>query len=339
VTPEPPVPTVSKEEPLLEVQGLSLDFGTPRGRVNALRGVSVTVATGRIVGIVGESGCGKSTLAYTIMGLLPENAEVAGGAITFEGGNLLQMPPEERRMLLGHRMSMIFQDPMTALNPVRSIENQMIDIQQREPGSRRAKRQRAVEMLQRVGIPDPHNRIGGYPHEFSGGMRQRICIAMALLVKPELLVADEPTTALDATLEVQIIRLLKELQRDMGCSIVFVSHHLGTVAELCDEVVVMYAGEVVEYGLVREIFHAPRHPYTQALLQCDPGRIRRKTRTLPTIPGEVPNLLKVPPGCIFRNRCPRAFSRCLGEWPFPRTVTDTHSALCHLLDETERFQT
>ncbi|MFC3320687.1 ABC transporter ATP-binding protein [Mesorhizobium cantuariense] len=319
--------------PLLEIRRLCLDFGTPRGRVHALRNVSLDVPFGQVVGIVGESGSGKSTLAYAAMGLLPENADVTAGSIVFEGKDLLKMSAPARRSLLGDRLSMIFQDPMTALNPVRNIESQMIDIQHHEQGSRSEKRARALEMLHRVGIPDPQSRIGGYPHHFSGGMRQRICIAMALLVRPALLIADEPTTALDATLEVQIIRLLKDLQKEIGCSILFVSHHLGAVAELCDRVAVMYAGEVVEQGAVRDIFHKPAHPYTRALLECDPGRIRKKTRTLPTIPGEVPSLLGNKIGCIFRTRCQHAISRCVQENPGEYRVGVDQVARCHLLGE------
>ncbi|TIQ37251.1 MAG: ABC transporter ATP-binding protein [Mesorhizobium sp.] len=320
-------------QPLLEIRDLNLDFGTPRGRVHALRNVSLDVPAGQVVGIVGESGSGKSTLAYTVMGLLPENADVTSGSILFEGKDLLKMPAQARRNLLGDRLSMIFQDPMTALNPVRTIESQMIDIQHHEQGSRSKKRTRAIEMLHRVGIPDPKNRLGAYPHQFSGGMRQRICIAMALLVKPALLIADEPTTALDATLEVQIIHLLKDLQKEIGCSILFVSHHLGAVAELCDRVAVMYAGEVVEQGAVRDIFHSPGHPYTRALLECDPGRIKKSTRTLPTIPGEVPSLLGSQIGCIFRTRCPQAFNRCLQENPVEYRIGVDQVARCHLLGE------
>ncbi|MFB9984409.1 ABC transporter ATP-binding protein [Mesorhizobium kowhaii] len=318
--------------PLLEVRNLSLDFGSPRGRVHALRNVSLDVPPGQVVGIVGESGSGKSTLAYTVMGLLPENAQVTAGSIVFERRDLLTLTAQARRSLMGDRLSMIFQDPMTALNPVRTIESQMIDIQHHEERSRSAKRSRAVDMLKRVGIPDPQSRIGNYPHQFSGGMRQRICIAMALLVKPALLIADEPTTALDATLEVQIIHLLKDLQREIGCSILFVSHHLGVVAELCDRVAVMYAGEVVEQGPVRDIFHRPGHPYTRALLECDPGRIKERTRNLPTIPGEVPSLLGGKKGCIFRPRCPHAFERCVNEAPGEYHVSADQVARCHLLD-------
>lgn len=319
--------------PLLEIRDLNLDFGTPRGRVHALRNISLDVPAAQVVGIVGESGSGKSTLAYTVMGLLSENADVTAGSILLEGKDLLKMPVQARRGLLGDRLSMIFQDPMTALNPVRTIESQMIDIQHHEQVSRSEKRARALEMLDRVGIPGPQSRIAAYPHHFSGGMRQRVCIAMALLVKPALLVADEPTTALDATLEVQIIHLLKDLQKEIGCSILFVSHHLGAVAELCDRVAVMYAGEVVEEGAVRDIFHNPAHPYTRALLECDPGRIRKSTRALPTIPGEVPSLLGSKVGCIFRTRCRHASNRCVQENPVEYRIGVDQVARCHLLDE------
>ncbi|ATU95322.1 ABC transporter ATP-binding protein [Phyllobacterium zundukense] len=319
--------------PLLVIRDLNLDFGTPRGRIHALRNVSLEVPDAQVVGVVGESGSGKSTLAYTVMGLLSENADVTAGSILFEGRELFNMTAQMRRNLLGDRISMIFQDPMTALNPVRTIESQMIDVQHHEQKSRSEKRANAIKMLHRVGIPDPQSRIGGYPHHFSGGMRQRICIAMALLVKPALLIADEPTTALDATLEVQIIHLLKDLQKEMGCSILFVSHHLGAVAELCDRVVVMYAGEVVEQGPVREIFHNPAHPYTRALLECDPGRLKQRTRTLPTIPGEVPSLLGSHRGCIFSSRCPHSFDRCVHENPVEYSIGTGQVARCHLLDE------
>jgi len=324
----------SDTENVLEVRDLSLDFGSPRGRLHALRHVSLKVPRGRVVGVVGESGSGKSTVALACMGLLAANAQVVGGEILLEGRDILRMNQDELQAVRGRRASMIFQDPMTALNPVRSIGTQMVDIQYRDRITDSEKRKRAAEMLGRVGIPDPRSRLKAFPHQFSGGMRQRICIAMALLVEPALLLADEPTTALDATLEVQIIKLLERLQSEIGCSILFVSHHLGTVAELCDDVVVMYAGEVVEQGTVRDIFGNPGHPYTRALLECDPGRIKEKTRQLPTIPGDVPDVLNVPPGCIFRDRCPRAFERCASESPVAHGAAGTaeHLARCHLLD-------
>lgn len=317
---------------VLDVRGLSLEFGSPRGRIRALRDVSLTVPRGRIVGVVGESGCGKSSLVYTIIGLLAANAEVTAGEVLFEGRDLLKLSSAELRGLRGQRLSMIFQDPMTALNPVRTVGQLMTDIQYRSGRSGAEKRRRAVEMLERVGIPDAESRLSAYPHHFSGGMRQRICIAMALLVEPVLLLADEPTTALDATLEVQIVHLLKRLQQDIGCAVLFVSHHLGTVAELCDDVVVMYAGEVVETGPVREIFHNPSHPYTRALLACDPGRIREATRNLPTIPGELPDLREPPAGCIFKDRCPERFAPCETIKPTAFPAGPDHRAACHLHD-------
>ena len=254
-------------DPLLTVERLSVDFDTPRGTIHALRDIDLEVPKGRILGLVGESGCGKSTLAYSLIGLLSGNARIAGGAIRMTGTDLTRATARQWRDLRGQRISMIFQDPMTSLNPVGSVGRQMTDIQYRDRIPASEKRRRAVEMLEKVQIPDPESKLDVYPHQLSGGMRQRVCIAMALLTRPELLIADEPTTALDATLEVQIVRLLQDLQREIGCSVIFVSHHLGTVAELCDEVAVMYAGEVVETGAVRDVFRTPAHPYTQALFR------------------------------------------------------------------------
>ena len=316
---------------VLAAEDLSIDFLTPRGTVHALRRVSLAVPRGSIVGIVGESGSGKSTLALAAMGLLPENAVVRGGRILFDGQDLLRMPEAALRDLRGRRMSMVFQDPMTSLNPVLSIGTQMADIQYRDRTSAGDKRRKAAAILGRVGIPDPEQRLGCYPHEFSGGMRQRIAIAMGLLGNPELLIADEPTTALDVTLEAQIIHLLRELRRDFQGSIMFISHNLGLIAELCDEVIILYAGEVVEQGTVHDIFHRPRHPYTEALLVCDPARIDEVRRELPTIPGDVPNLLQAPAGCVFAPRCPKVFDRCRREQPSDHPVGTTQSARCHLV--------
>jgi len=313
---------------VLAVDDLSVDFRTDAGRLHALRNVSLSAPPGEIVGIVGESGCGKSTLINAVIGLLAANAEIVSGRILFKGADLLTMRPDELRRLRGDRITAIFQDPMSSLNPVLSIGTQMTEIQYRSGISRRAKRRRAVEFLGKVKIPDPDRRLRQYPHQFSGGMRQRICIAMALLAEPDLLIADEPTTALDATLEVQVIRLLKDLQREVGCSILFISHHLGVVAELCDKVAIMYAGEVVERGAVRDIFHDARHPYARKLIECDPARIAVATRHLPTIPGDLPNLVRPPQGCIFSERCPERFELC-DEKPSPRSVRAGHLAACH----------
>jgi peptide/nickel transport system ATP-binding protein len=319
---------------VLEIRNLSVDFRTPRGLVRALRGVDLDIPRGSIGGLVGESGSGKSTLALAVMGLMPHNATVASGTLRFGDLDLRRLGPAALRALRGARLSMVFQDPMTSLNPVRSIGLQMTDIQYRDRSlSDPDKRRRAADMLRKVGIPDPERQLRRHPHEFSGGMRQRIAIAMGILEKPELLIADEPTTALDVTLEAQIIRLLRQLRGEFNGSILFISHNLGLIAELCDFVVVLYAGEVVEQGSVRDIFHRPRHPYTQALLECDPARIAEVRRELPTIPGDVPNLLRVAPGCVFAPRCPQAFERCRRERPADYDAGAGHVARCHLLAE------
>ena len=249
----------------------------------------------------------------------------------FEGSDLLSKSVQELRAIRGQRISMVSQDPMTALNPILSIGTQMIDIQYRNASSRDEKRARSINMLSRVGIPDPETRFNDYPHQFSGGMRQRIAIAMALQVEPTLLIADEPTTALDATLEVQIIRRLNDLQQNMGCSILFVSHHLGVIAELCDYVVVMYGGEVVEQGSVRDIFHRASPPYTQKLLECDPASIAQATHSLPTIPGEVPNLDELPSGCIFFDRCDHSYDSCQRSHPRIEQIEAGHWIRCPVL--------
>ena len=316
---------------ILDVYNLSIDYRTPRGTLKALRNVNLQVPKGKVVGIVGESGCGKSTLISAIINLMAANAVARKGGVRFRNDELLPLSLKQMQHIRGNRISMIFQDPMTTLNPVTSIGTQMVDIQYREKINKSAKLERAAMMLDRVGIPDPQSRLALFPHEFSGGMLQRIAIAMALLMEPDLLIADEPTTALDATLEVQIIHRLKELQASQGCSILFISHHLGVIAELCDEVVVMYAGEVVEQGSVRDIFHRPSHPYTQRLLECDPARIADKTKDLPTINGNLPDLVTVPSGCIFADRCDFASSHCHSIRPDYISIKEGHNARCHLL--------
>ena len=318
---------------LLEIRDLGVRFDTPSGPARAVRGVSLVVPPRSIVGLVGESGSGKTTVVSAVINLLAPNAVVETGEILYKGQNVLRLPPDELRTLRGREIAMVFQDPMTALSPVHSVATHMIDIQYRDVGpSTAAKRARAVEMLRRVGIPDPEERIDHYPHQFSGGMRQRIAIAMALLVNPGLLIADEPTTSLDVTLEAQIIHLLRELRGAFHGSILFVSHNLGLVAELCDSVVVMYAGEVLETGSVHDVFHRPSHPYTQRLLECDPARVATDwSGELPTIPGDVPDLSRVPEGCVFAPRCGSAIARCRTEHPEPICVAPGHVARCHLL--------
>ena len=318
---------------VLEVDDLSVSYATEGGELKALRDVSLDVPQGEIVGIVGESGCGKSTLISAIIGLLAPNARKASGAIRFRGENLLGLGADKMRALRGQEIAMVFQDPMTSLNPVLTIGRQMRDIQYRLPDSKAEKNARSIRMLQRVGIPDPASRLHDHPHQLSGGMKQRVAIAMALMMKPALLIADEPTTALDATLEVQIIHQLKRLQEDIGCSILFISHHLGVIAELCDRVTVMYAGEVVESGTVREIFHAPAHPYTRMLLACDPGAISERTRVLPIIRGFLPDLVNLPRGCVFRERCDSVIEACNAR-PSMRAGDGDRRVACHRAGET-----
>ena len=320
-----------EKESLLEVHDLSVEFRTGRGVVRALRRVDLAVPRNRVVGIVGESGCGKSTLINTVLRLLASNATVASGSVRFQGREVLAMSDGELNWMRGQLVSMVFQDPMTALNPVISIGRQMTDILYRESRPMAEKRARATEMLRLVGIPDAVQRLDDYPHQFSGGMRQRICIAMALMMNPALLIADEPTTALDVTLEAQVIHLIRDLRKRFECSILFVSHNLGLIAELCDEVVVMYAGEVVEQGGVRDLFHDARHPYTRMLLECDPARIREVRPELPTIPGAVPDLVELPAGCIFAPRCPSAFDECAHRAPATYAAHARHSARCFLM--------
>lgn len=319
---------------VLDVKDLSVDFATEAGTLQALRKVSLEVPANRIVGVVGESGCGKSTLINAVLGLLADNGAVTEGQILFEGkSDLVHLDGNGMRALRGQKIATVFQDPMGALNPVLSVGKQMRDIQYRSGLSRKAKDALSVEMLRKVRIPDPERRLAQFPHEFSGGMKQRIAIAMALLMRPSLLIADEPTTALDATLEVAIIELLKDLQKQIGCSVLFISHHLGVIAELCDEMIVMYAGEVVERGSTRDIFHNPRHPYTKKLLACDPARLSRREPRLPTIPGTLPDLRNRPRGCVFQARCELADDVC-STMPPDTALSASHIARCWHTNET-----
>lgn len=320
-------------ENLFEINNLNVDFKTPRGRVHALRDVSFKAPRGKIIGVVGESGSGKSTVIWAMTQLLARNGVVEGGEILFNGKNLLEFSERELQAFRGEEASIVFQDPMTSQIPVRSYSQQMVDIAYRNKGKTKAdKIKRAIDMMRRVGIPDPEQRIVQYPHQFSGGMRQRAGIAMALLMNPLLLIGDELTTALDVTMEAQIIHLLRELQQEIKATVMIVSHNLGLIAELCDRVVVMYAGEVIEQGDVRQIFNNAQHPYTQALLECDPARVLERSRFLPTIPGDLPDLHVWPTGCIYAPRCKHATRRCEQERPTSFDIDPGHEACCHLLD-------
>jgi oligopeptide/dipeptide ABC transporter ATP-binding protein len=320
---------------VLEISGLDVSFSTEEGVVHALKDVSFVVPERRVVGVVGESGCGKSTLINAILGLLAKNGQIDKGTIRFEArSELTELGASEMRALRGMSISTVFQDPMGALNPVISVGQQMMNVQYRSGRSKPEKKAVAAEMLRQVRIPDAKAALDRYPHEFSGGMKQRIAIAMALMMEPSLLIADEPTTALDATLEVATIELLKELQEEIGCSVLFISHHLGVIAELCDDVVVMYAGEVVERGTTRQVFNDPRHPYTQRLLECDPARQTERVRHLPTIAGEIPDLRHRPQGCIFAARCHRRFDACAMSPP-DKDIGGGHIARCFVADKPE----
>ncbi len=324
-------------KPVLEVDGLSVAYYTRRRPLEALHDVSIAVRPGEIVGIVGESGCGKSTLALALMGLLPPNGEIRSGRIVYEGRDLLALREEERRRLRGSGIAMIFQDPLTSLNPTFTIGTQLIDVQRaHRRGERRELRRRAVGILEQVGIPDAASRLNDFPHQFSGGMRQRIMIAMALLLEPALMIADEATSALDVTLEAQILALLRRLRDERGTAILFVSHDLGVVAQVCDHVVVMYAGRTVEEGDVFSLYARPLHPYTQALLAAVPSRARRGQR-LETIPGRVPSLSRLPQGCKYVDRCP--YAQPVNREREPRYVEyDGRRVRCNIYDRSSGYE-
>lgn len=326
--------------PALSVSHLVTTFRTETGTLRAVDDVSFDVPKGAAVGIVGESGCGKSVTGLSILGLLPQGiSRIDSGKILLDGVDLRGLSEKQMRAVRGKRIGMIFQEPMTSLNPVYTVGSQIAEaIRLHEPVSRAEARRRAIEMLEKVGIPDPAARVDAYPHQLSGGMRQRVMIAMALVLSPEVLLADEPTTALDVTIQAQILDLLARLSREMGMSIVLVTHDLGVVAEFVESVVVMYAGRVVEAAPVADLFAKPLHPYTRGLLRSIPpiGRPRgsaERPRRLPTIEGTVPSLAALPPGCRFASRCDLRFDRCDIEEPAEITLSSGRRARCHLVTE------
>ena len=314
---------------LLEVKGLTTVFDTDSGEVRAVDGVDFSLERGRTLGIVGESGCGKSVTALSIMGLVPRPpGRIAGGEVRFEGEDLLKLPPARLRELRGARLSMIFQEPMTSLNPAFTVGDQIVEgILRHRPMSREQAKSRAIAMLRRVHIPSPERRYDDYPHRLSGGMRQRVMIAMALACEPRLLIADEPTTALDVTIQAQILDLMRELREETGTSIILITHDLGVVAELADDVAVMYAGRIVERASVMTLFTQPQHPYTVGLLGSIPALDVEQER-LPAIEGLVPNPMDPIAGCRFHPRCPFAIERCRREDPPLIPVGDEHLAAC-----------
>jgi len=316
--------------PLLEIDELCVEFTTDEGRVRALDRVSLAVQPGATLGIVGESGCGKSVTALSIMRLLPQPmGQIVGGRVLFDGTDLVPLPLTAMQRIRGQEIGMVFQEPMTALNPVHTIGRQLAEALVVHGKARQTEALRqAAAMLERVGIPAPDVRLGEYPHQLSGGMRQRVVIAMALICEPRLLIADEPTTALDVTVQAQILELIGDLQREFGMAVVLITHDLGVIAESCADMVVMYAGKVVESGSTLAIFDAPRHPYTRGLLSSIPRLDHPAKTRLNTIEGMVPSLYELPAGCRFSNRCPLVQPACEREMPSWEVVHDSHGVRC-----------
>jgi oligopeptide transport system ATP-binding protein len=321
-----------EEKKLLEVKDLKVSFFTPAGEVKSVDGISYSMGYNEVMGIVGESGSGKSVEAYAIMGLLQNPGKVIGGSIKFEGEDVLAYTPEQMRQFRGNRVSMIFQNPMTCLNPVYTIGNQLVEALTVHDKSikKEVAWERAKEMLGLVGINNPEKRMRQYPHEFSGGMRQRAMIAMALICDPKLLIADEPTTALDVTIQAQILRLMKDLQERVNTSIIFITHNLGVVAEICDRVSVMYGGHIVEQGTVDEIFYNPQHPYTKGLLASMPRLDDEKKQKLIPIEGTPIDLLNPPTGCNFGPRCAHCMKICTKMKPQFTDLGKGHISACWL---------
>lgn len=314
---------------LLHIENLKTVISSKDGKLVPVDGVDITIPKGKTVGIVGESGCGKSMTAMSIMGLLPNTTHIEEGKILFQDMDLTKLNPKELRKITGDKISIIFQEPMTSLNPVIQVGKQVREaILLHEKVSKEEAKQRVIEIFRQVGIPEPERRYNAYPHQLSGGLRQRVMIGMAMVCNPDLLIADEPTTALDVTIEAQILHLMRQLQKDKGTSIMMITHNLGVVAEICDQVYVMYAGKVVESAEVHELFQNPKHPYTQGLLGALPKMDSRQR--LNSINGMVPTLKDMPTGCRFAPRCPMATQRCREEQPALVDVTAEHQVRCFM---------
>ncbi len=314
---------------LLHIENLKTVISSKDGKLVPVDGVDITIPKGKTVGIVGESGCGKSMTAMSIMGLLPNTTHIEEGKILFQDMDLTKLNPKELRKITGDKISIIFQEPMTSLNPVIQVGKQVREaILLHEKVSKEEAKQRVIEIFRQVGIPEPERRYNAYPHQLSGGLRQRVMIGMAMVCNPDLLIADEPTTALDVTIEAQILHLMRQLQKDKGTSIMMITHNLGVVAEICDQVYVMYAGKVVESAEVHELFQNPKHPYTQGLLGALPKMDSRQR--LNSIDGMVPTLKDMPTGCRFAPRCPMATQKCREEQPALVDVTAGHQVRCFM---------
>lgn len=323
-------------EKLLEIKDEKLSFFTPAGEVKALNGASFSMNEGEVLGIVGESGSGKSVTAYSIMGLTAYPGKLIGGTIYFNGHQIEKMSEKEMRKIRGNEVSIIFQDPMTSLNPVYTIGNQITEVIRLHTGkSKKEAYDRAKELLELVGINEPAKRLKQYPHELSGGMRQRVMIAIALACEPKLLIADEPTTALDVTIQAQILELMQELRQKLGMSIIMITHDLGVVASMCERIAVMYAGHIVEYGTADEIFYEPKHEYTKGLINSIPKLSAQEIERLVPIEGQPVDLLNPPAGCPFAPRCANCMKICLREMPPKTELSDTHYSHCWLLQKEE----
>lgn len=319
-------------EKILQVKNLQTSFFTDAGEVRAVNNMSFDLEAGKVLGIVGESGSGKSVTAYSILRILSHPGEVVGGEILFRGENLLAFSEREMQEIRGDKISMIFQDPMTSLNPVYSVGNQIMEaILLHSDRSRKEARKRSIELLGLVGINDPERRIKQYPHELSGGMRQRVMIAMALACEPDILIADEPTTALDVTIQAQILELIGELQRKLDMAVIMITHDLGVIANICDHIIVMYAGTVCERGSADDIFYDPKHEYTKGLLASIPKQ-EKSDELLTPIQGSPIDLLNMPPGCAFSPRCDSCMKICLRERPAERLIKGQHYASCWVND-------
>ena len=316
-------------ERLLDVKDLRVSFFTPAGEVKAVRRISYSVGKGEVMGIVGESGSGKSVTAYSILQILAETGKIVGGSIKLDGEELVNAGENVMRTVRGNKVSIIFQDPMTSLNPTYSIGRQLTEaIRLHTPRNRHQAKERALEMLRLVNVNEPEKRLKQYPHELSGGMRQRVMIAMALACNPKLIIADEPTTALDVTIQAQILDLLRQLKDRINSSIMLITHDLGVIAEMADYVVVMYAGKIVEKGTAEEIFMHPSHPYTIGLMASKPV-VGKKVEKLYSIPGKVPNPVNMPNYCYFKDRCEMQTDACCGEYPCEISLSDTHKVSCY----------
>ena len=321
-------------EKLLEIKDERLSFFTPAGEVKALNGVSFSMEEGEVLGIVGESGSGKSVTAYSIMGLTAYPGKLVGGTVHFNGHEIEKMTEKEFRKIRGNEVSIIFQDPMTSLNPVYTIGNQIVEVILLHTNkTKKEAYERAKELLELVGINEPTKRLKQYPHELSGGMRQRVMIAIALACEPKLLIADEPTTALDVTIQAQILELMQELRKKLRMSIIMITHDLGVVASMCEKIAVMYAGHIVEYGTADEIFYNPSHEYTKGLIKSIPKLNAEKIERLVPIEGQPVDLLNPPAGCPFAPRCSECMKICLNKMPPKTELSDTHYSYCWLLQK------